>query len=55
MGLEIIGIYILISVVGTFSASKVTEVYKHSQTLDADRYAACIEATKEARQCRGLE
>jgi hypothetical protein len=54
MGIEI-AIAIGLAIAGLFAANKTVEAYKHNATLDADRYAACIEATKNARQCRGLE
>lgn len=55
LGLEMVLLYLGLAAAGAFGVSKGVELYKHSETLDADRYSACIEATKEARQCRGLE
>lgn len=48
-------LYLGLAAAGAFGVSKGVNLYKHSETLDADRYAACINATKDARQCRGLE
>lgn len=53
--MELILLYVALAAAGAFGVSKGVDLWKHDETLQADRYAACIEATKDARQCRGLE
>jgi hypothetical protein len=48
-------IYIALALAGAWGVDKVVDLKKHNATLDADRYASCISATKDARQCRNLE
>jgi hypothetical protein len=55
MGVDIIVLYVALAVASLFATNKAVDVYKHSETLDADRYSTCVQATKDARQCRGLE
>lgn len=55
MGLELIGLYLVLAIAGAFSINKGVELYKHSEVIEADKFHSCIEATKDARQCRGLE
>jgi hypothetical protein len=53
--MEILITYVVIAIAGAFATNKVVEVYKHSETLDADRYASCVKHAEEVRECRGLE
>jgi hypothetical protein len=53
--MEILITYVVIALAGAFATNKVVEVYKHSETLDADRYASCVKHAEEVRECRGLE
>jgi predicted metal-binding protein len=55
MGLEIILLSLCLGAAGLFTVNKTVDVYKHNATLEADKYASCMTATKDARQCRGLE
>lgn len=55
MGIEIALMYLGLAIAGAFAVDKGVELVKHGQTIDADRYHSCMEATKDARQCRGLE
>lgn len=48
-------LYVALAAAGAFGVSKGVDVYKHSETLDADRYASCVKHAEEVRECRGLE
>jgi len=53
--MELVILYIALAGAGAFGVSKGVDLWKHSDTIEADKYAACIAATESARQCRGLE
>lgn len=55
MGIEVVFLWIGLATAGAFGVSKTVEVVKHSMTIEADKYGSCMEATKNARDCRGLE
>lgn len=55
MLIETVLLVLGLSIIGAWGVEKVVDVRKHNATLDADRYAMCISATKDARQCRNLE
>lgn len=55
MGVEIVLVWLGVAVAGAFGVNKSVELWKHSDTISADKYNSCITATKDARQCRGLE
>lgn len=55
MGVEIVLLWLGIAIASAFAVDKGVELVKHGQTLDADRYHSCVSATKDARQCRGME
>jgi hypothetical protein len=55
MGLEIVFLYVGLAIAGAFGVNKAVEVYKHSMTIEADKFNSCLTATKDARQCRNLE
>ena len=55
MGIELIGLYIVLAITGAFAANKGVQLYKISETIEADKYGHCIEATQDASECRGLE
>jgi hypothetical protein len=55
MGIEIIAIWIGLGIAGSFGVSKGAEIYKHLETLDADRYSQCVKHADTVRECRGLE
>ena len=53
--METLLIVAVVALVGVFTTDKVVEVQKHEATIQADKYNSCMTATKDARQCRGLE
>ncbi len=55
MGLELVLLYLGLAVAGVFSVNKGVELYKHSETLQADRYNSCVKHASEIRECRSLE
>jgi hypothetical protein len=55
VGLELILLYLGLAVAGGFAVDKGVELIKHSSSIEADKYNSCLEATKDARQCRTLE
>ncbi len=55
MGIELVILYIVLASAGAFGVNKAVDLYKHSNTIEADKYSSCMAATKDARACRNLE
>lgn len=55
MLIETVLLTIGLSLAGAWGVEKVVDLRKHNATLNADRYAQCVTATKDPRQCRNLE
>lgn len=55
MGVELVLLWLGVAIAGAYGVDKTVEVYKHSMTIEADKFNSCLTATKDARQCRGLE
>jgi len=55
MGLEIIFLYLGLAAAGAFTANKGVELWKHSSSIGADKYSACVKASEDPRTCRTLE
>jgi len=53
--MELILLYIALAGAGAFGVSKTVDLYKHSETLTADRYASCVKYAESVRDCRNLE
>ena len=55
MGIEVLVVWVVLASAGAFGVNKTVDLLKHADTVEADKYNSCISATKDARQCRGLE
>jgi hypothetical protein len=55
MLIETVLLVVGLAIAGAWGTEKVVDVKKHNATLQADRYAQCVAATKDPRQCRNLE
>jgi hypothetical protein len=55
MLIETIALAVGLAIAGAWGVEKVVDVKKHNATLEADKYASCMSATKDPRQCRNLE
>lgn len=55
MLLETVLLVVGLSLAGAWGVEKLVDVKKHNATLEADKYASCVSATKDPRQCRNLE
>jgi hypothetical protein len=53
--MELVLLYIALAAAGGFGVSKGVELWKHSDTIEADKYASCVKYAEEVRHCRGLE
>lgn len=55
MGIEVALMWLGIAIAGGFVADKGVELWKHSSTLDADKYEACVKNADSVKECRNLE
>lgn len=55
MGIEIVLMWIGISIAGGFVVDKSVDLWKHSKTLGADKYESCVTNAESVKECRNLE
>jgi hypothetical protein len=55
MGVELVLLYIGLAIAGAFSIDKGVDMYKHSKTINADKFNSCVQYADSIRECRGLE
>lgn len=55
MGIEVVLLWIGLSIAGAYGVNKATDVYRHNVTIEADKYNSCVKHAQEVRECRNLE
>ena len=55
MGIEIALMWIGIGLAGGFAVDRGVDLWKHSNTIEADKYASCVKNAESVKECRNLE